>query len=156
MRDSWLKKSVGLAALCVAGPLMAAGPVDGIYQFGQAEDWLSMHQSGNHVIVGRFFKVKGTFNVTIMGKQFMGGGGGVWDLLGGDFAANGTTLRVSGESKHGACLTTFLIDFSAPQVWLQWVSDTTTPAGAAQGIDYEGAYVASTPNGNSMSNQVGG
>jgi hypothetical protein len=148
MRGSWFKKTLGLGALCLAGPLMAAGPLDGIYQFGDAEDWLSMHQNGNHVVVGSFFNVAGPSYVTILGKQFQGNKAGIWELLGGDLAANGTSLTVSGESRYGACQATYFIDFSAPQIWVQWVSLTTTPAGAAQGIDCEGRYAAATVNGN--------
>jgi hypothetical protein len=148
MRSSLFKKALGVAALFIAGSSMAAGPLDGIYQFGEYEDWWSIHQSGNHVVVGRFFNSNGGFSTTFNdGRTYKADKAGIWYLLGGDVDANGTSVTVSGESRAGACLVTYRFEFGAPQLWVQWASQTTTPAGKSQGIDCEADHTAGTVNG---------
>jgi hypothetical protein len=148
MRGSWLKKTVGVSALCFAGPLMAAGPLDGIYQIEDFESWLSVHQSGSHVIVGEFFKISGTFSQALRnGQTYSTDVGSRWNLLSGDLVSGSNSLTIVGETQLGACFTNYRIDFGAPQLWMELVSMTTTPAGAAKGIDCPGEYAARTTKG---------
>ena len=148
MIASHLKKTLGLAALCFAGPLLAAGPLDGIYQVGTGEEWLSIHQTGNHLIVGRFFKTTGTNTVHMAnGQDYTTSTGARWYLLSGDLAPDATSLNITGDSNLGACTSTYRLDFGASQIWMEWVAESTTPAGIEKGIDCPSDYRAATVNG---------
>jgi hypothetical protein len=127
---------------------MAAGPLDGIYQVGTGENWLTIHQTGNHVIVGQFFKTGGTHRVNMAnGQQYTANTVGRWYLLAGDLAPNSTSVTITGESNLGACQSTYRIDFGGSQLWMQWLAQTTTPAGSLQGIDCQGDFATDTANG---------
>jgi hypothetical protein len=127
---------------------MAAGPLDGIYQVGSGEHWLTVHQTGNHVIVGQFFKSTGSHSVTLAnGQRYNTNAAGRWYLLAGDLVPNSTSLTITGESNLGACTSTYRIDFGAPQLWMQWTGPITTPEGSVQSIDCASDYQTDTANG---------
>lgn len=148
MLVSCLRGALGAAALCAAANAMAAGPLDGIYQVGTGEEWFSVHQEGNHVIVGRFFNGAGNFSVPLAnGQLYTANKGGRWYLMAGDLAPGSTLLTFTGESSLGACLSTYRIDFGVTPMVVEWVSDITSNAGQSQGIDCPAAYQASTVSG---------
>jgi len=149
MRGFSVRRFCGAVALFFAGQVHAAGPLDGIYQYYDWEEWLTIHQTGNHVVVGKFWKSTNTSTWNLRnGQKYSGSYPGYWTLMSGDLAAsNSTSVIIQGESQGGGCISTYRIDFGAPQIWMEWVAESQTPGGTQQGIDCVGNYLLSTNNG---------
>ena len=148
MKGYSIRNLLGAAAICFAAQVQAAGPLDGIYQVGSGGEWLSVHQTGNHLTVGRFFDDLGS-DVWILanGQKFTTTNVGRWYLMAGDLASPASTsFTITGESNVGACKVTYRIDLGN-QIWMEWIAIAQTAAGTQQGIDCQGIYATATNNG---------
>lgn len=140
-----MKSKFFLALLlsCIAGIASAAGVYDGIYQIGGREQWYSLHQNGDRIVVAHFisdpnFPVAAQF---ANGQTFGSGKLDYWFLFGGTLS--GETAAVSGEFLFGACNMTATLDFRvAGIITVTQIAISPTATGSDQGINCSGAAAA--------------
>lgn len=126
--------SAMLLALC--GHVSAAGLYDGIYQYGSALEWYSVHQSGNGMIVGNFISHR-NFPIAWSlsnGQPYLSQTNDYWNLFGGTMSGASATLQ--GEVVAGACNVTLNANFSvAGRITVTITAVSPTVRGVAQGIN---------------------
>lgn len=129
-----LLQSIGLSAL-LTSQAYAAGPYDGVYQYGLSPAYYSVHQSGNTLLVVSLGQIANTGNVEITVGPYKVAPTviGDWDYAMG--VVNGTMARISGVDLYGACRTTTDVAFENGVATATFVSSTNTPLGTAQGIN---------------------
>lgn len=131
-----LSRTVAVSlGLCLAGPAVAAGPFDGIYQLADTTEFYSVHQSGSQMIVGNFIVANG-FQIGVLlsnGQQFNTPRLDFWNLFSGP--VSGSVAQLQGEAVFGACSVLASASFSETGATLTIHSVNTTPAGATQGIN---------------------
>lgn len=138
-----MKKTVLLAGFVMglfADTAFAAGLYDAIYQLPGTQEFYSVHQSGNSLIVGNFITQQG-FQVNAPlsnGQQFTTPRLDYWNLFSGPL--NGATASLQGEAVFGACYITETVTFSPSGAAAVINSATNTAAGNAQGIDCPGLF----------------
>ena len=105
----------GVAAF-VAGTVSAAGPYDGIYQVSGLEEYYSVHQAGNTLIVGAFFtKRDSTHSTTLInGQEYWPQRNDNWDLFAGPIEDERAVLF--GETALGACAVSLEFVFGSPTI----------------------------------------
>jgi hypothetical protein len=123
------------AGLIGTAPANAAGPYDGVYQYGLSPAYYSVHQNGNTLLVVSLGQIANTGSVSISAGPYniTPGTIGDWDYaLGG---INGNAARISGLDLYGTCRTTTDVTFENGTATATFVSAVNTPFGTAQGIN---------------------
>jgi hypothetical protein len=112
-----VKKSISTIAasslFVLSSVAFAAGPYDGIYQSTtDSNDYVSLHQSGNSVIIANF-SVGAVTGVTLTGSFGTIGPRSLdtWELYQGTMT--GTHGSISGEGPFRACNTSWSLDIDA-------------------------------------------
>ena len=119
----------------VTSTASAAGPYDGIYHLPGTNDYISVHQNGDHLIAGYFTTIPASGVVFYLGdgQLFPPARLDYWDLFSGTISGNSVT--VTGEIAYGACVATYGAVFSGSSVTVTLLFISTTPIGFAYGIN---------------------
>ncbi|MBC7703395.1 MAG: hypothetical protein H7274_05560 [Rhodoferax sp.] len=134
-----------MAAAFVTTLATAAGPYDGIYNVPNTAEFLSVHQNGNHVIIGGFSTVPASGVVFYLGdgQVFPPDRADNWELFSGDIS--GSTVVVTGEMAFGACEADKRLVFTGSAVVVTQLFIRTTPIGYRYGVScpsYQNYFVS--------------
>lgn len=121
-------------AVFLSGTASAAGAYDGIYQVPGLQEFYSVHQSGNGLIIGGFFtQPQSTYFYTLInGQRYTPPRNDNWDLFSGPIA--GARAVVEGETASGACTASLEFVFGSPTV-ITILNMQPTASGLSQGIN---------------------
>jgi hypothetical protein len=134
-----MKNGIALAALLSTGLVTsqaeAAGPYDGVYQYGLSPVYYSIHQNGNQLLAVTLgiLPTNGTVEVTVGSYSIAPTSLGNWDYATG--VINGGVARVTGIGLYGACVSTSDVAFSNGVATVTFVSAVNTPFGTTQGVN---------------------
>lgn len=129
-----LLKSAMLSAV-MAGQVLAAGPYDGVYQYGLSPSYYSVHQNGNTLLVVSLglLPTNGTVAITVGPYSIAPTTLGDWDYAMG--AIVGNKARVSGTDLYGTCITVTDVTFENGGATGTFVSASNTVFGTQQGVN---------------------
>jgi hypothetical protein len=121
--------------LMLAGNVFAAGPYDGVYQYGLSSSFYSVHQNGSQLLVISLSQlpVSGGIQITVGPNTIVPTILSGWDYALG--AVNGTRARISGTNLYGACVTTTDVAFENGVATATFVSASNTAFGTQQGVN---------------------
>lgn len=126
--------------LCLpALPAFAAGPYDGVYQYGLSPVYYSVHQNGNTLLVVSLgqLAVK-DIEITIGSFRVRPSTLGDWDYAIG--TVNGNKARISGADLYGSCVSTTDVTVDGGTATATLVSIANTSFGTSQGVDCQQLY----------------
>ncbi len=120
---------------------IAAGPYDGIYQYGSSPIFISVHQNGN-TVVGATMSSTALFGVNIsVGPGFSVAPSSIdnWNYAIG--LLNGNAARVTGVGVYGACTVTSDVVFDGVgNLSSTFVGAVNTAFGNQQGVNCAALY----------------
>jgi hypothetical protein len=139
-----MKSLIALACSAACMTALAAGPYDGVYQYGLSPAYYSVHQSGNTLVVASL----GT--TALSGVRISIGGYAVtppsidnWSYSIGTIS--GSSARVVGVGIYGACIATTDVAFdTAGNLSATLVGVTDAPFGNQQGVNCAALYQSIT------------
>jgi hypothetical protein len=127
-------KSIALCA-ALTSPAFAAGPYDGVYQYGLNPAYYSVHQSGNQMIVASLgFVAMNGVGFTFGNYQVVPNQIGYWEYSSG--TVTGNKARIAGTGIFGSCVSTSDVTFeSSGNATVTLVSYANTSFGTSQGVN---------------------
>lgn len=121
--------------LCLSAlPAFAAGPYDGVYQYGLSPAFYSVHQNGNTLLVVSLTQLSlSGVEISLGNYRVSPSALGNWEYSIGTI--NGNRARISGTGLYGACQSTTDVTIDDGTVTATLVSAVNTPFGTSQSVN---------------------